>query len=103
MIATREIPGSIPGMTDARMIVDLRPGGSVERDAHEGAVNRLPRGTSPETVGRQHDHADCDDHAHVGVVVCTHPVAHFLVERKEHAPAALRARRWGGARGGEPL
>ena len=48
MIATREIPGSIPGMTNARMIVDLRPGGSVERDAHEEAVNRLPRGASPD-------------------------------------------------------
>ena len=41
-------------------------------------------------------------HAHVGVVVCTHPVSSFLVERKEHAPAVALCPAHGGARGVEP-
>ena len=49
--ATQEIPGSIPGVADARMLMDIRPGGSVETDAHE---NREQAWSRSDREGSEH-------------------------------------------------
>ena len=45
--ATQEIPGSIPGVADARMLMDVCPGGSVETDAHESREQAWSRPDLP--------------------------------------------------------